>query len=62
MKDELTITITVHNDGEEKGSIYIEYGSCYPITTDKEHLLERIKDIINGNLDLKIDLWTIKES
>ena len=56
MKDELTITITVHNDGWEKGSIDIEYGSCYPITTDKEHLLERIKDIINGNLDLEIDL------
>ena len=56
MKDELTITIIVHNDGWEKGTIDIEYGSCYPISTDKEHLLERIKDIINGNLDLEIEL------
>lgn len=56
MKDELTITITVHNDGWEKGSIDIDYGGLCPLSTDKEHLLKRIKDIINENLELEIEL------
>ena len=55
MKDEITLTITVHKDGWEKGSIDIDYGSCYSISTDEEHLLERIKDILTGNLDLNLE-------
>ena len=55
MNDEITLTITVHNEGWEKGSIDIDYGGPCPLSTDKEHLLERIKDILNDNLE--ISLW-----
>lgn len=54
MKDELTITITVYNEGWEKGNIDIDYGGFCPLSTDKEHLLERIKDILNDNLEIDL--------
>lgn len=52
MNDEITLTITVYNEGWEKGTIDIDYGGFCPRSTDKEHLLERIKDILNEYLEL----------
>ena len=54
MNDEITLTITVHNEGWEKGSIDVDYGGMCPISTDKEHLLERIKEILNDNLEIEL--------
>lgn len=54
MNDEITLTITIHNEGWEKGSIDIDYGDSYPLSTDKEHLLERIKDILNDTLEIDL--------
>lgn len=54
MNDEITLTITVYNEGWEKGSIDVDYGGMCHISTDKEHLLERIKEILNDNLEIEL--------
>lgn len=54
MNEEITLTITVHNEGWEKGSIDIDYGGMCSIYTDKEHLLELIKVILNDNLEIDL--------
>ena len=54
MNEEITLTITVHNEGWERGSIDIDYGGMCPISTDKEHLLELIKIILNDNLEIDL--------
>lgn len=49
--DELQLTIIVHTDGWDAGSIDVDDGFTIH-TTDKEHLLSCIKRILEENLDL----------
>ena len=56
MNDEITLTIIVHNEGWGKGSIDIDYGGMCPLSTDKEHLLKQIKNILNEQLDLDLEV------
>ena len=56
MDDEvITIEITKHNSGWLKGEFSIDYGEMCPTSTDKEHLLKCIKEVLEEFFEIELE-------